>query len=141
MYVLCCVVLCCVVFHSIFLAVRDIDLFYKLFLIDPITRTSTQMCPFVKSGTMHKQFVPYLRKDGLGIDYSNAFFQNYDTAAELEKIFTRQRPGGEKMIQNAMKNRNLDGLRFALENAKRIKLDKANPTLFAKGQKFLRDQQ
>ena len=30
--------------------VRDKDLFYKLFLIDPIKRKATQLCPFVKSG-------------------------------------------------------------------------------------------
>ena len=75
----------------------------------------------------------------MGIDYSNPFFQNLDTMAELEAIFERQRPAGAKMIENAIKARNLDNLQFALENAKRIKLDVKNPELFARGQKFLRD--
>jgi hypothetical protein len=30
--------------------VRDLELFYKLFLIDPEARKATQLCPFVKSG-------------------------------------------------------------------------------------------
>ena len=131
------------VFLSFFLsfcAVRELDLFYKLFLINPSTRTSTQICPFVKSGTMHNKFVPYLRKNRMGIDYSQSFFQNYDTDAAIQDIFKKQRPGGEKMIQNAMKNHNLENLKYALENAKRIKLDIANPELYAKGQKFLQNK-
>jgi hypothetical protein len=120
--------------------VRDLDLFYKLFLINPVKRTSVQICPFVKSGVMHNQFVPHLRKDGLGIDYSKVFFQQYDTAAQIDKIFASQRPGGEQMIRNAMKNKNYPNLKYALENAKRIKLDVANPELMAKGEKFLREQ-
>ena len=88
---------------------------------------------------MHTQFLPYLRQDRMGIDYSAAFFQQYDTFAELEKIYVRQHPGGEKMIRSAMQNSNLDNLRYVLENAKRIRLDKANPELFAKGQKFLQE--
>lgn len=119
--------------------VRDLDQFYKLFLIDANKRTSVQLCPFVKSGAMHRQFMPYLRSNRMGIDYSNPFFQNFDTEEELEKVFVTQRPGGEKMIQNAMKNRAFDNLRFALENAKRIKLDQTNPELFKKGQEFLRN--
>jgi hypothetical protein len=55
----------------------------------------------------------------------------------LKKVFEKQRPGGEKMIQNAMKNHNIENLRYALENAKRIKLNQANPALFKKGQEFL----
>lgn len=75
----------------------------------------------------------------MGIDYSSSFLQNYNTVEALEAVFVRQRPGGEKMIQNAMKSRNIDNLRYALENAKRIKIDVANPELFAKGQKFLKE--
>jgi hypothetical protein len=88
---------------------------------------------------MHTQFVPYLRPDGMGIDYSKPFFENFDTEAALEKVFEKQRPGGEKMIENAMKNHNIENLRYALENAKRIKLNQANPTLFKKGQEFLKN--
>ncbi len=118
--------------------VRDLELFYKLFLIDPTRRTSVQLCPFVKSGKMHKDFTPYLRKDGLGIDYSKDFFTNYDTESQLEEVLAGQRPGGEKMIQNAMKHNNREALEYALENARRIKLDKTNPALVAEGDKMLR---
>lgn len=77
----------------------------------------------------------------MGIDYSQPFLQNYDTESEINEIFKKQRPGGERMIQNAMKNHNIENLKYALDNAKRIKLDIANPELFEKGQKFLKKEQ
>jgi hypothetical protein len=49
--------------------VRPVALYYKLFMIDPVWRVSTKLCPFVDSGIMHADFQPYLRKDGRGIDY------------------------------------------------------------------------
>lgn len=116
---------------------RDLELFYKLFLIDPVQRTSVQLCPFVKSGVMHRNFVKYLRPNGMGIDYSNAFFESFDTAAALEKIFSAQRPAGEKMIQNAIRAKNMGNLEFALENARRIQLDRTNPDLYNKGMQVL----
>jgi hypothetical protein len=51
--------------------VRPLDLFYSVFSINVKERTAVQLCPFVKTGKMHKAFQPYLRKNGLGIDYSN----------------------------------------------------------------------
>jgi len=63
--------------------VRTVDLFYKLFLIDTQKRTAVQLCPFVKSGKMHRNFQPFLRLDGLGIDYSK--LENFDTAAAMSK--------------------------------------------------------
>ena len=63
--------------------VRKLELFYKIFLIDPWERKATQLCPFVRSGKMHRDFSKYLRKDGRGIDY--AFLENYDTATKFKK--------------------------------------------------------
>ena len=68
--------------------VRDLSLFYKLFLINPEERKATQLCPFVTSGVMHHEFQKYLRPDHLGIDY--AYLEDFDTAAEMlraKKIF------------------------------------------------------
>ena len=50
--------------------VRSLDLFYKIFSIDVKNRAALQLCPFVKTGVMHKEFQQYLRPNGLGIDYS-----------------------------------------------------------------------
>jgi hypothetical protein len=46
--------------------VRPLEQFYKLFLIDTKQRKAVQLCPFVRSGSMHKEFMKYLRPDRLG---------------------------------------------------------------------------
>jgi hypothetical protein len=107
--------------------VRDVSLFYKLFLIDPVEKKATQLCPFVKSGLMHKAFQPKLRPDGLGIDYSS--LQNYDTRAVLEAHLLSQHPYWEKQIRLHMSTRNKDSLRYAMSMAERIGLDKKKPGL------------
>lgn len=84
---------------------------------------------------MHKEFQKYLRPDGLGIDYSHLI--NFDTRSYLEGVFAKQRPAGEKMIQNAMKNNKRGELESALENARRIGLDKTNNALYQKGLDYL----
>jgi len=115
--------------------VRSVELFYKLFLIDTKNRQSVQLCPFVKNGGMHKEFQKYLRKDGLGIDYSH--LENFDTSAYIEKVFESQRGPGEKMIRSAMEKNNMNSLEWALENARRIGIDKKNPDLYSEGSKKL----
>lgn len=62
-------------------SVRDLSMFYKLFLIDPLERKATQLCPFVRSGKMHRDFHKYLRPDGRGIDYSKLV--TYDTRKRI----------------------------------------------------------
>ena len=121
--------------YIIIFIVRSLDLFYKLFLIDTLKRDCVQLCPFVKNGIMHREFQKYLRPDGLGIDYSH--LKNFDTGAYLEGIFSKQRPAGEKMIENAIKNNKLGELEGALENARRIGLDKTNKALYQKGLDYL----
>ena len=64
--------------------VRSLDLFYKLFLIDRQARKTTQICPFVRSGKMHRDFQRHLRPDGLGIDYSK--LENYDTKEVIKNL-------------------------------------------------------
>jgi hypothetical protein len=110
--------------------VRSTDLFYKLFLIDTRNRKATQLCPFVKSGKMHKAFQPYLRSDGRGIDYSSPRIKNFDTAHALEEGFKLQRPAGLKWLQTAVSRKSKNGLNDALVNAKRIGIDRANPGAF-----------
>lgn len=61
--------------------VRDVNLFYKLFLINRQERKAVQLCPYVRPGTMHADFTKYLRPDGLGIDYRH--LQNYNTLSKL----------------------------------------------------------
>jgi hypothetical protein len=85
----------------------------------------------VKNGGMHREFQKYLRPDGLGIDYS--YLTDFKTRNFLENVFQKQRPAGEKMIENAIKNKRRVELENALENARRIGIDKTNPTLYQKG--------
>jgi hypothetical protein len=61
--------------------VRPLELFYKIFLVDPLKRKAVPLCPFVTTGIMHKEFQKYLRPDHLGIDYT--FLHDFDTKAEL----------------------------------------------------------
>ena len=63
--------------------VRPLDLFYKVFSIDVKERSAVQLCPFVKTGIMHKQFQKYLRPNGLGIDYGP--LQDFDVKKLLPK--------------------------------------------------------
>lgn len=51
--------------------VRTLKTFYDTFLIDVPNGKAIQLCPFVRGGSMHKQFQPKLSADGLGINYAN----------------------------------------------------------------------
>jgi hypothetical protein len=63
--------------------VRTPELFYDTFGIDVANKsTEGHLCDFVDSGDMHKLFTPFLRADGMGIDYS-----------KIEYKFTDPRPG------------------------------------------------
>ena len=61
--------------------VRPLDLFYKIFAINVKDRVAVQLCPFVKTGIMHKEFQKYLRPNGLGIDYGP--LANFDVRKHL----------------------------------------------------------
>ncbi len=109
---------------------RDVNLFYKLFLIDTHERKATQLCPFVKSGKMHREFIKHLRKDGNGIDYDAQNLQTYDTQAALEEVFAGQRPMGLSWLNTALKRRSKQGLTDALKNARRIGIDRSNKEIY-----------
>jgi [Skp1-protein]-hydroxyproline N-acetylglucosaminyltransferase len=52
-------------------AVRTPEKFYEMFGIDVARKTiEGHLCSFVAEGKMHKLFMPNLRPDGMGIDYS-----------------------------------------------------------------------
>ena len=61
--------------------VRDLQTFYKTFLIDVPKGEAYQLCPFVRLGGMHRKFQPHLAKNGLGINYGE--LQGFDTKAML----------------------------------------------------------
>lgn len=107
---------------------RSIDLFYKLFLIDVVNRRTVQLCPFVKSGRMHREFQKYLRRDGMGIDYTK--LESFDTDNAMESVFASQRPAGEQLLRDAIRRRNVNSLIEAIRNAQRIRMQKANPALY-----------
>ena len=75
--------------------IRDVEVFYKLFLVDTVKREAQPLCKFVEpgesasqicrgdsipntstrglnldAGRMHRDFTKFLRADGRGIDYS-----------------------------------------------------------------------
>lgn len=114
------------------------ELFYKLFLIDPVHRTTVQLCPFVKSGLMHKYFTKHLRPDGRGIDYSDPEILNFDTAKVLNDYLFSQHPYWRTFINNAIQQKNAGNIQYGLEMAGRIKLDLADPSLMASARDALR---
>lgn len=59
--------------------VRTPELFYETFGIDVVNkRTEHHLCQFVETGKMHKKFMPFLRPDGMGIDYSKIDYRFTD---------------------------------------------------------------
>lgn len=60
--------------------VRTPEKFYELFGINvKKKKLEHHLCRFVDiEGRMHKKFVPYLRKDGMGIDYSRIHYKFKD---------------------------------------------------------------
>lgn len=56
--------------------VRTPELFYNVFGIDVVKKVAEQkLCHFVETGIMHNQFMTKLRKDGMGIDYSQISYR------------------------------------------------------------------
>ena len=111
---------------------RSLELFYRLFLIDPIERKAVQLCPFVKSGIMHKDFQKFLRPDGLGIDYTH--LDHYDTLGALNADAKSRVPGVERALKNALETNDKGSLDYALFLAREIHLEKFNAPLFEEAQ-------
>jgi hypothetical protein len=110
-------------------------LFYKIFLIDPKERKAVPICPFVKTGIMHREFQKYLRPDGLGIDYS--YITNFDTNARIEAQLSKQHPYWEERLREGMKLKDRGELQEALNNARRVGLHKKKPDLIQQAEQIL----
>ena len=115
--------------------VRPLSLFYKLFLIDPVARKAVQLCPFVNSGIMHREFQKFLQPNGLGIDYSH--LQTFDTAEVLLADAKRKQPKVIQALRNAMASRDKANLDWAIFSARQINFESLNPELFAEAEQLL----
>jgi len=59
--------------------VRDVTKFYETFGIDVVNKkTEHHLCSFVSGGQLHRDFMPLLRKDGMGVDYSKVTYKFKD---------------------------------------------------------------
>jgi hypothetical protein len=116
-------------------SVRDVQLFYKLFLIDTQARKATQLCPFVNSGIMHRDFQPYLRADGNGIDYS--YLKDYDTRDVLARRPRKDQPHWAREIDKGMGNGDPAQVRRAIAAAKKIGVYESKPDLKNRAEYFL----
>jgi len=57
--------------------VRTPEKFYETFGIDVVKKKAApRLCMFVETGKMHRQFMPKLRSDGMGIDYSTVKYKH-----------------------------------------------------------------
>ncbi len=104
---------------------RALDDFYKIFLINPITRKAVNLCAFVQSGDMHKDFTRYLKEDKMGIDYSQ--LESFDTLSRIEEIKRSKYPDCLQQIIRGMKERNKGQLKYAVGYAERIGFIKESP--------------
>merc|ERR1712176_395966 len=56
--------------------VRNVTDFYETFGIDIYKKkVQKNLCMFVQSGKMHRDFLKFLSKDGMGIDYSKIHYK------------------------------------------------------------------
>jgi hypothetical protein len=77
---------------------------------------------------MHRAFQKYVRPDHMGIDYTQ--LETFDTRAAMEDVFASQRPGGIRLLKDAIASRNREQLEEAIRNAVRIGIDRTNPEVF-----------
>ena len=58
---------------------RTVEKFYETFGIDVVHKKVEQhLCKFVRTGKMHNMFLPFLRSNGMGIDYSKIDYKFVD---------------------------------------------------------------
>lgn len=61
-------------------SVRKSSDFYDTFGINVVEKVvQPHLCKFVSSGRMHRQFLPYLRSNGMGLDYNKINFKYTDS--------------------------------------------------------------
>jgi len=96
-------------------------------MIDPVQRSAVQLCPFVKTGIMHREFQKFLRPDGLGIDYTK--LENFDARAVLNKELDKERPEVIQRLRNAIRTRSRGELDYALFESNRLNIEQIEPEL------------
>jgi len=99
---------------------RELSLFYKIFLIDPVARKTVQLCPFVEGGIMHRDFQPFVKPNGLGVDYS--LLADYDTKASLNTHPSASNPYWSRQLERAITNKDAMALTDYLKVYERLGL-------------------
>jgi len=101
--------------------VRPVERFYELFGMDVKKKKIVpEMCKWVKSGAMHNAFVPALRPNGKGIDYTS-FYGTFDAYAAVAKVLDNLRVAAEAHLTQAISKRKVAALAAALDGAKRAR--------------------
>ena len=86
---------------------------------------------------MHRDFQPYLRPDGNGIDYSELL--DYDTRYVLDNHIGRQHPLWERKIIAATEKKDKAALQHAVDVAMKFHLDRKNPTIVNSAKQLLKE--
>ena len=89
-----------------------------------------------QTAIMHRDFQPYLKPDGAGIDYSE--LMDYNTKYVLDNNIGRQHPLWERKILNGIELKGKDSLQHAVDVAVKFGLDKINPTLINSAREILK---
>jgi regulator of protease activity HflC (stomatin/prohibitin superfamily) len=94
--------------------VRKVEKFYETFGIDVKKKTIEEnMCTFVdgKAETsMHMRFHPHLRKDGMGVDYTNISFRFVDPKKiQKQRVEQQKRMEAERAVQQQQQQQRLRG--------------------------------
>jgi len=79
-------------------SVRSPSQLYSLLGIDPQYRTfQGHLCRFVEDGKMHEMLVPWLRDDGMGIDYTHLDYEWVDPNPAATKRRETKAPEDEEL--------------------------------------------
>lgn len=116
--------------------VRDVNEFYRLFLIDVDNRKATNLCKFVKTGVMHRHFKAAMTDHGVDL----AQLASFDTNAAIEDELNQHwRPHARQALTKALEMKKEGWLKNAIDIAKRADFDKIDPDLIARAQAALRE--
>ena len=101
-------------------AARPVEEFYRLMGMDVYKKKVVpELCKWVKSGAMHRAFVPALRPDGKGIDFSG--FKDFSAEAAVGEILGKLKANAEEHLRTAIAKNKLGALAAALDEAKRAR--------------------
>jgi hypothetical protein len=111
-------------------------MFYSLFLIDTEAAIAAPLCPFVKSGEMHRMFhYNRVSSDG-GIDYVHQRTGGPGTPYAVRVKEYLRKVYKKRVIQYA-DAKNIGALRFAVDCAKRVGLESVHPKLLKRAERVL----